>query len=153
MKKSSLALACCALVAQAFFNLSPSWAGSSGNTVDSAQATVQAKLVQPLEAKESTRSRYSRAALPPQSRRIRILDKVAESDAQGKPFLAFAIDESRGYQVAKADDANWRKDTITGCVYPKSGEVMIKRGDVYYPAAMLWGVRSTAAASGVCRAN
>ena len=92
--------------------------------------------------------------MPPSARRIRILDNSAQVDAKGHPFILFAIDESRGFAAEKdVADANWFKDTITGCVYPETGEVLVKRGEVYYPAAMLWGAPTPTAPTNVCQAG
>lgn len=155
MRKYSIVLALLAILAQTFVDSSgPLWAGTSGDPVASAKAVLETKLLEPLQKKEETRSRYSRAVLPPHARRIRILDKVAVTDSQGRAYLAFAIDESRGFRAAGDKDtseADWLKDTITGCVYPETGAVLVKRATVYYPASMLLGVRTSPASADACR--
>ena len=154
MKARSLSFALLAFVAQTFLNPLPSaWAANDATTV--AQETVQTKLVQPLAKKEESRPKYSRAVMPPSARRVRILDKTPQVDTKGKSFFTFAIDESRGFisPDPKIAEATWMKDTITGCVYVASGEVLIKRGDVYYPGSVLMGVRAPTPPAGVCRIN
>ena len=41
-------------------------------------------------------------------------------------------------------------DTIAGCTYPDRGEVFVKRGDTYPPAALMLGKRTQAAARHIC---
>jgi hypothetical protein len=103
--------------------------------VTSAQSVLQAKLLEPLQRKEANRSRFSRAVSAPQTRRIRILDETPQTDRGGRPFLAFTIDETRSL----GPEARWFKDAITGCVYPESGEVLVRRGEVYYASSVLLG--------------
>lgn len=95
MKARSLSFALLAFVAQIFLEPLPSaWAANDARLV--AKQVVQDKLVTPLGKKEDSRSRYSRAVMPPSARRVRILDDVPQFDSKGRGFLAFAIDESRG---------------------------------------------------------
>jgi hypothetical protein len=121
---------------------------SEGNT---AVALVSNELLQPLAEKERNRGRFSRARLPAQERRVRILDEQARKDTRGNAFVAFAVDARHGVRAAAAaDDASWRKATITGCVYLDSGEIFVKKGDQYRPAAFLLGKKLQAAAAGTC---
>jgi hypothetical protein len=98
-----------------------------------AAAVVQRVLIQPLASKESDQSRFSRARMPAQERRVRVLDEQAGTDSAGAAFYTFAVDARHGI----AGDA-WRRATITGCVYA-TGEVYVKSGDRYRPAAFLLG--------------
>ena len=115
-----------------------------------AAAVVQRVLIKPLAAKEDDQSRFSRARLPAQERRVRILDEEMHKDAGGKTFVAFAIDARHGVVAAK-DDSGWRKDAITGCVYVDRGEVFVKSGDRYRPAAFLLGKNLKPAAEETCQ--
>jgi len=117
-----------------------------------AAAVVEKKLVKPLAEKEAKRSHFSRSYVPPQARRVRILDQERSKDGRGAEFVAFAIDERSGTFAAKtADDpARWRKDAIVGCVYPASDEIFIRRGDKYFGAGLLLGQKVTVDAT-VCR--
>jgi len=152
MKKWSIMLACFAAAALTVAETSPLLAKIPESLVASAKETVQLKLLDPLLKKDASRSRFSRAVSPPLARRIRVLDNTAQIDAQGHPFLQFSIDESRSSIVEKQEDeAAWRKDIITGCVYPEAGDVLVKRGDVYYASSMLLGVQTPTAPAGVCR--
>ena len=117
--------------------------------VKSAVALVSHDLVQPLTAKEDKQGRFSRGRLPPQERRVRILDEKPRKDADGVAFLRFAIDARFGY-VAKDDESQWRRDTITGCVYLERNQVFVKKGDRYRPAAFLLGKNVKAAAESTC---
>jgi hypothetical protein len=132
----------------------PCWAADSA--VSSASSVVQVKLLDPLQKKEASRSHFSRAAMPPMARRVRILDTAAQRDTKGRSFVQFAIDESRGLVLAnekQGSDANWFKNVITGCVYPETGEVLIKRGEVYLTSSVLLGQPSSAASTDVCRSR
>lgn len=122
---------------------------------DEAAKVVQTKLVQPLTAKEGERSRFSRARMPPQARRVRVLDAEPKKDSSGAAYMAFAVDARHGFAVLDVDDDDkgWRKDTLTGCVYVQSGEVFIKRGDDFMAAAMLLGKKSPAPAAHVCKSS
>jgi hypothetical protein len=117
-----------------------------------ATAVVENQLVKPLADKEARRSRFSRAYIPPQTRRVRILDGQPSTDGRGA-FLAFAVDERSGaFPSRKADDPRgWRTGAIVGCVYPAREEVFIKRGDKFFGAGLLLGQRTAAADAAVCR--
>jgi hypothetical protein len=114
---------------------------------------VEKQLVTPLAQKEAGQNRFSRAYIPPQARRVRILDRVLATDGRGAQFVAFAVDEHSGMLSPRAaDDATrWRKDAIVGCVYPALNEVFIKRGDKFFGAALLLGRKTPAAEDVVCR--
>lgn len=154
MKKWSFILGFFAVAALATVEKSPDLLAKSANVPASApEKAIQEQLIEPLQKKEAKRPRFSRAAPPPSARRIRILETTPETDAKGRPFLAFAIDESRS-AVAKLDpdsaDADWRKDAITGCLYPNSKEIWVKLGETYYASNVLLGSSATATADGVC---
>lgn len=120
-----------------------------------AKEVVQKELLTPLRAKEQHRSRFSRAALPPLARRLRVPDAKAVTDAKGAAFIAFSVDAQRGYGVdADADDDKaWRKDVITGCVYPETRAVYVLRGEKYFEPGMLLGKKSTPAPDAACKAG
>jgi hypothetical protein len=114
---------------------------------------VEKKLVEPLADKEARRSRFSRVYVPPQTRRVRVLDGERSTDGRGAEFVAFAVDERSGAFAARAadDSSRWRKDAIVGCVYPARDEVFVKRGDKYFDVALLLGRKIAAADETVCR--
>jgi hypothetical protein len=120
-----------------------------------AVALVEGRLVKPLAEKEARRNRFSRAYIPPQARRVRILGHERSTDARGAEFVAFAIDEHSGELARKVADAShlWRKDVIVGCVYPARDEIFIKRGDKFFGAGLLLGRKTAAADDTVCRAR
>lgn len=100
-----------------------------------ASALVKKKLVDPLAKAQSKRRAFSRAAPPPKARRVRVLDPVAQTDARGKKFVRFAIDERHRWN----EDASWRKDAMVGCAYPEDRRVFVKQGDGYVPAKSMLG--------------
>ena len=110
---------------------------------------VTAKLIQPLAAKETEHSKFSRARLPPSERRVRVLDEKPQQDTGGDAFYTFAVDEKRGW----SDDSAWNKAKITGCVYPDRGEVFIKRGNAFHPAVAATGKKTKAAPERTCQAG
>jgi hypothetical protein len=110
----------------------------------SAKTAVERALTQPLARQEARRSRLTRAEIPARARTVRILDASARRDLRGSEFFAFTIDERRGWQKVLTENA------ITGCVYPSSGDVFIKRRDSYYPAGLLLGQTSKKADAHVC---
>lgn len=112
------------------------------------EKVVQKKLLGPLAVKENEHSKFSRARLPPQERRLRLQQAAVDKD--GATFVAFAVDSRHGF--ADSDDA-WRADTIVGCVYPGRDEVFIRRGDEVRPAAMLLGKKTKAAPATTCTAS
>jgi hypothetical protein len=114
-----------------------------------AEAIVQQELLKPLAKKEAERSRFSRAPLPARLLRARMVDAQAQTDKAGRAFLAFAVDACYG----GGRQCTWRLDSMTGCVYPQTGEVFVKRGDVYLPGTLLLGKKAQAAAGHVCRAT
>ncbi|HEX5036074.1 MAG TPA: DUF2306 domain-containing protein [bacterium] len=134
--------------------LHPPSAQAAGTPATAAQSVVQTKLLEPLQKKEANRSRFSRAAQPPQARRLRILDDAPQIDGAGRSFLAFAVDESRSFGVGEDQDvaeADWFKNAITGCVYPETGNVLVKLGEVYYASSVLLGRSAPTAPADVCR--
>jgi hypothetical protein len=112
-----------------------------------AEALVSRELIQPLVAKESKRSKFSRAAMPADERRVRILDEQASQDAQGNAFVRFAVDARHGWD----DESRWSLATITGCAYLDRSQVFVKRGEEYRPAAFLLGKNVKAAAETTCQ--
>jgi hypothetical protein len=114
-----------------------------------ALALVSHDLVEPLAAKEVSRSKFSRARMPAQARRVRILDDQAQTDARGVAFVRFAIDARHGY--LPEDEDNWRKDAITGCVYLERSQIFVKQGDQFRPAAFLLGKNLKPAAAPTCK--
>jgi hypothetical protein len=118
-----------------------------------ATAVVEKQLVKPLAEKEARRSRFTRGYIPPQARRVRVLDPARSTDGRGAAFVAFAVDERSGMFAPHAtdDSARWRKDAIVGCVYPARDEIFIKRGDKFFGAVLLLGQKTAAADDTVCR--
>jgi hypothetical protein len=107
--------------------------------VEWAQRRVDAGIVKRLAEREV--SRFSRERPPPRERRIRVTQAEPTRDKRGGSFLAFAIDVRFG--------GEWQKDDIVGCVYAGSGDLFVKRGDRYRPAAFLFGKRADPVV-GVC---
>ena len=150
----SLTLALAVAIVQAFASPPPPLSAKTTEVQDSpAKAMIATKLLEPLVKKEANRSRFSRAAMPPQARRIRILDQAPRADAQGRSFFAFAIDETRFGAPAGEEipETSWFKDAITGCVYPESGEVLVQRGETYYASTILLGEAASTASVEACR--
>jgi len=92
---------------------------------------VEKALLEPLARQEKERSRFSRARMPPQERRVRVPQAAPTLDASGRGYLAFAVDVRRG--------AEWHQDDVVGCAYPQTGALFVKRGDGYRPAEILLG--------------
>lgn len=109
--------------------------------VEWAKARIDAGLLKPLA--EWHGSRFSRSRPPPRERRVRILQATASSDKEARAFVPFAVDVRFG--------SEWRED-IRGCVYRASGDIFVKRGDAYRPAAFLFG-KPVEAVSGVCETS
>jgi hypothetical protein len=127
---------------------------SEGKSTDAkaAEALVSRELIQPLAAKERNGSRFSRARLPPQERRVRLLDEQPRKDALGSTFVRFAVDARHGIHArADNDESQWRRATITGCVYVDRSQVFVKNGDEYRAAAFLLGKNLKAAAESTCQ--
>ncbi|HKA87720.1 MAG TPA: hypothetical protein VKE22_08655 [Haliangiales bacterium] len=117
---------------------------------ESAKLLVERELVQPLAVKERDHSRFSRARLPAQERRVRILDRRARKDAAGNAFVAFAVDARHGVLAAE-DESGWRVDAIVGCVYVDRAEIFVKSGDRFRPAAFLLGKNLKPVAEQICQ--
>ena len=117
------------------------------------EAIVQKELIKPLATKERHRSRFSRSRLPAQARRVRVLDTQPQKDEAGATFVKFAVDARHGFDIEDEPTGveGWRKDTITGCVYPDSGEVFVLRGAAYHPAAIMVGKKTKPAAKHTCQ--
>ena len=96
--------------------------------IEWARQRVESGLVKPLAQQEG--SHFSRSRPPPRERRVRVLDTTVTRDKAGRSFVPFAIDVRFGDE--------WKED-ILGCVYQGSGNLFVKRGDAYRPAAFLLG--------------
>lgn len=119
--------------------------------VAKAQALIQKSFLKPLAVKEEQRSRFSRARLPPQERRVRVTGEAPKADAKGGEFYTFAIDARHGW--ADEDSKNpWREATMTGCVYPATGAIFLKSGDQHRPAELMLGKKVQPAEAHVCTA-
>jgi len=122
-------------------SLVPSLASADETPAGAAKRRVEEGLVKPLAEKESERSKFSRARMPPAERRVRITQATTGVDKSGREFLPFAIDVRWG--------SEWRENDVVGCAYLKNGELFVKRGEEYRPAAILLG-KSVDAVPGVC---
>jgi hypothetical protein len=105
------------------------------------QQRVEAGILKPLAQRSS---RFSRLAPPPQEQRVRVTQPTVSRDPQGRDFVPFAVDFRFG-------DSHWQTDDIVGCAYRASGKLFVKRGDAYFPAAVLLG-KKVGALAGVCQA-
>ena len=132
--------ASCVLVLS--FVPSLAWADEP-SLAERAQRLVETGLVRPL-AKQETPSRFSRARPAPRERRVRMTETTATVDKKGRSFVPFAIDVRFG-------GGEWRENDVVGCVYTASGDLFVKRGDSYRPAAFLLG-KAVEPVAGVCEA-
>jgi hypothetical protein len=124
-------------------SLAPSFASADEPTpAQQCEKRVREGLLAPLVEHEANTSRFSRARMPPRERRVRVTQVSPSVDAAGRPFMAFAIDVKWG-------DA-WHENDIVGCAYTKSGDLFVKRGEEFRPAAILLGKPADAVA-GVCK--
>lgn len=120
--------------------------------VSPAEKIVKDELLTPLATKDHARSRFSRSRPPPTVRRLRIPDATPRTDAKGQEFVAFSVDERFGWG-ADANEDEWEKGAIEGCVYVDSKEIFVKNGKDYRPAALLLGKKTKAADAHICRSG
>ena len=105
-----------------------------------ARRRVEEGLVKPL-VKLETPKRFSRERRPPHERRVRVTQTTASVDTRSREFVPFAIDVRYGPE--------WQENDLIGCVYRGSGELFVKNGDGYRPAAFLLG-KNVKAVAGAC---
>lgn len=117
-----------------------------------AVSLVNQQLIGPLVAKERKQSKFSRARLPPAERRVRVVEAEPQRDSAGDVFYTFVIDTRYGWVDDSDDEADWEKNAMTGCVYPGRGQVFIKRGKAFHPAAAAVGKKTKAAPAHTCTA-
>jgi hypothetical protein len=98
---------------------------------------VKTALLKPLEQRENERGRFSRVAMPPTARHVRVLEGGPEKDPRGRTFVRFAVDEKR--------HTAWARNAVVGCAYPDEGAVFIQRGEKVQSAARYLGQRGPAA--------
>jgi len=110
--------------------------------VDWAKRKVENGLVGPLAQQDN--HRFSRSRPPPRQRRVRITNATATVDKNGRSFVPFAID-------IRFISEEWNKDDIVGCIYTGKGDLFVKQGDAYRPAAFLLG-KNVEPVAGVCEA-
>jgi hypothetical protein len=121
-------------------SLVPSFAlAAEPSLVEWARQRVENGLVKPLGERDG--SRFSRERPAPRERRVRVLKDTVTPDKAGRNFVPFAIDVRYGEE--------WKED-IVGCVYEGSGNLFVKRGDAYRPAAFLLGKKAEPVPN-VCR--
>ena len=124
-------------------SFSPSLAtADEPSLVEWALRRVETGLVRPLA--EHSSSRFSRSRPPPRERRARVTQSIASRDRQGREFVPFSVDVRFG-------SGEWQQDDIVGCAYRASGNLYIKSGETFFPAALLLG-KKVNAAPGVCEA-
>ena len=111
--------------------LVPSFASADEPLVSVVQRRVEKALLEPLAQKEKERSRFSRARMPPQERRVRVTQTTTTLDASGRAYMAFAVDVRRGNE--------WHENDVVGCAYTQTGALFVKRGDEYRAADILLG--------------
>ncbi len=121
----------------------PSLAWADESLVEWAQRRVDQGLIKPLAEREGG-SRFSRARPMPHERRVRVLSATTLADKSGRQFVPFAIDVRFG-------GGEWQQNDIVGCAYRGSGNLFVKRGDQYRPAAYLFG-KNLDPVAGVCEA-
>ncbi len=121
--------------------LVPSSASADDPPAVVVQRHVEKQLLEPLAQKEKERSRFSRARMPPQERRVRVTQAAVIRDASGRGYMTFAVDVRRGTE--------WQANEVVGCGYIQTGALFVKRGDAYHPAELLLG-KDVEVASSVC---
>ncbi len=121
--------------------LVPSSASADDPPATVVQRRVEKELLVPLAQKDKERSRFSRAKMPPQERRVRVRQTAVTLDASGRAYLAFAVDVRRGKE--------WKENDVVGCGYPQTGALFVKYGEAYRPAEILLG-KDVDVAENVC---
>jgi hypothetical protein len=109
------------------------------------QHRVEDGLLKPLAEQEAKTSPFSRMRPIPHERRVRVTQAAEAHDKAGRAFMTFAVD-------IKYAGQDWRENDIVGCAYTTSGDLFVKRGDAYRPAAFLLG-QNADAVPGVCEAS
>ena len=74
---------------------------------------------------------------------MRVPQTTLSRDAQGREFMPFAVDVRYG-------KGQWQTDDTVGCAYRMSGNLFVKIGNAFYPAALLLGKQVDPVAS-VCQ--
>lgn len=113
--------------------------------IASAVALVNKKLVAPLARRDEERSQFSRAWMPPQSRRVTASAGI-HVDGSGKRFVEFTMEAARKVKPSP----KWRKEAA-GCVYVDTGDVYIRRHEAWAPAAALLGKKVKRPNEPVCQ--
>ena len=109
--------------------------------VEWTQHRVEAGLLKLLV--ERAGSRFTRARPPPHERRVRVTQATPTRDSQDREFVPFSVD-------VRFDTGDWKLNDIVGCAYRASGSLFVKRGEAYFPAALLFGKKVDPIA-GVCQ--
>lgn len=138
------------LLILAIIALASNLASADPSSAPTAVSYIETQLVRPLAVKERDQSKFSRARLPPAKRRVRVTDEKPQLDSTGEAFVTFAIDARTGW--SDENEAAWNKAAIVGCVYTARGEVFIKRGNAFHPAAAALGKRTRPAPATICHA-
>lgn len=119
---------------------------ASSTSADDATLTAWAKnrvsieVLRPLAAVGG--SRFSRKRPPPREHRVRFEQAKVLRDQLGRRFIRFAID-------VRFEESSWHTDDLVGCIYTPLGDIYVKKGNGYRPAAFLEG-KPMDAVPGVC---
>lgn len=106
-----------------------------GETGKAVAELIDKQLVVPLSKREGKRSKFSRAALPPLVRRVRVQETLL-TDVHGDPFVRFSIDHR---YFGSGEEEEWQKDRIVGCVYPNQRKVLVQYDGAHLPARVMLG--------------
>lgn len=107
-----------------------------------ARKRVDTALVQPLTKQENAGSRFSRSRQPPRERRVSVTQTSTSQDKRGQAFVPFSV-------AVRFASGDWIENDIVGCAYRGSGQLFVKSGNEYYPAALLLG-KDVEAVPGAC---
>jgi hypothetical protein len=137
---SLFTLSACALA----LSLLPSFAkADEPSPAAKVKARVEEGLIKPLAQRDTKKtSRFSRARLPPQERRVRVTQTDPSRDKSDRPFMAFAIDVRYGTE--------WKENDVVGCAYLGSRDLFVKVGGSYRPAKVVLGQYADDAPAGTC---
>jgi hypothetical protein len=111
------------------------------SAAEKAQHRVEQGIIKPMKQQEG--HHFSRSRPAPREFRARVTSTTETADKSGKTFLTFAVDVRFG--------SEWQENDIVGCAYTASGDLYVKRGTEYRPAAFLLG-KNAAPVAGVCEA-
>ncbi|HUB10249.1 MAG TPA: hypothetical protein VMB50_24810 [Myxococcales bacterium] len=109
------------------------------------KAQLRRDVVDVLAQRDGEHRSFSRGMPRRMTRRVRVTSAPLR-DSRGHGYVTFSVDAR-----PLGSSGAWRRDSLTGCIYPDAGAIYLGSGTMYRPAAFLLGEKTDLVSDPVCR--